>query len=147
MLDFANQIAQSAVGKGMTAFFLGLTLGAGGLGAGAARGFAAELEVGEGSAAALRALKVARVLVWTDRVAFGIQALGFVLDDLRDRLPSYIVDAVHIANRIQAYYGWARMGEIASAVAARHITLTTRRSFDSIPKTTMLRKTGASFRS
>ena len=110
LIDIGNQSARASVGKGLTAFFLGLTLGAGALGGGAVEGLAGEVEAGEASAATLRALKIGRALLWTDRVAFGIQALSFVADDLRDKLPSFVVDALDVANRVGAYYGWTRMG-------------------------------------
>ena len=110
LIDIGNQSARAAVGKGLTAFFLGLTLGAGALGGGAVEGLAGEVEAGEASAATLRALKIGRAVLWTDRVAFGIQALSFVADDLRDKLPSFVVDALDVANRVGAYYGWTRMG-------------------------------------
>jgi hypothetical protein len=114
LIDFSNQIQARTLDTASTAFFLGLTLGMGGLGGGVISGLRARVAAGELSKAYLWG---ARALIWADRIQFGIQAGAMIINDHRDWIvktfPNVgpdLLDAVDAANRIAGYYGWGRLG-------------------------------------
>jgi hypothetical protein len=114
LIDFSNQIEQHTISKAATAFFTGLTLGAGGLGATSVEALAADVAAGQASRAALWA---ARGVLWADRIALALPVLSTVVNEHRgwiiEKFPQAgpgILDALDRANSIAAYYGWARLG-------------------------------------
>jgi hypothetical protein len=114
LIDFSNQIEQRTISKAETAFFTGLTFGAGGLGGASVGALAADVAAGQASKAALWA---ARGVLWADRIAVALPVLSTVVNEHRDwiveKFPQAgpdILDALDRANSIAAYYGWARLG-------------------------------------
>jgi uncharacterized protein DUF4157 len=117
LIDYANQAKRQSVSVGVTAFQVGLFLGFGGLGAfSGARvsALAAEVEAGQASVTALR---VAKGLLWADRVAMALPVVSMVVNENRkwilDKLPHagpVLLGVLDQANRITEYYGWAQMG-------------------------------------
>lgn len=114
LIDYANQIKEKTLGTAMSAFTLGLTLGAGGLGGAAAEGVAGRIVAGNAAKAYLWGV---RALVWADRVQFAIQAGAMIINDHRDwivdtfpKAGPALLDAVDTANRLAGYYGWGRLG-------------------------------------
>jgi hypothetical protein len=123
LIDFSNQLRRAAVGKGMTAFFLGLTFGMGGLGGAGAGELAGEVKVAElageieTATAARASLLVARAVLWADRIAVVMPAVSMVVNEHRqwilDKFPNVgraFLDTLDWVNSIAAYYGWARLG-------------------------------------
>jgi hypothetical protein len=114
LIDFSNQITEHTLSTAATAFFTGLTLGAGGLGAAAVRGIEASVAAGTATRASLW---VARAALWADRIAFAIPAGSMVINEHRDWILEKwpvegraLLEVVDTANRLAAYYGWAQLG-------------------------------------
>jgi hypothetical protein len=113
LIDYSNQIQNKTISTAATAFFLGLTLGAGALGGGVLRGLHAGVARGEVSKAYLWAM---RGVIWADRIAWGIAAGAMIINDHRawivKEFPTagpVLLDAVDTANRVAGYYGWGRL--------------------------------------
>ena len=70
LIDYSNQIEEKTLSTASTAFFLGLTLGAGALGGGMISGLRARVAAGQASKAYLWG---ARALIWADRVPWGVR--------------------------------------------------------------------------
>jgi len=117
LIDYANQAKRQSVSVGATAFEMGLFLGFGGLGAFSGAGvrtLAAEVVAGRASVTALR---VAKGLLWADRIAMALPIVSTVINENRewllDKFPNVapvLLGVLDQANRITEYYGWARMG-------------------------------------
>ena len=126
LIDFANQSKNKTISLATTAFLTGLTVGAGGLGGGAAAealnpAYAADALTGaELTGSALwkaRAIYLgAKALLWADRIAVILPALSSIVDDNRDWISSKVpggatlLDAFDKINTMAGYYGWARLG-------------------------------------
>ncbi len=113
LIDYSNQIQEQTISTAATAFFLGLSLGAGALGSAGVRGLQAEVAAGEATKASLW---VARSLLWADRIAWAIPAGSMVINDHRDWIVETfptagpgLLEAVDTANRVAGYYGWGRL--------------------------------------
>ena len=114
LIDFSNQIQEKTISTAATAFFSGLTLGAGALGSAGVRALSARVAAGEASKASLWG---ARALLWADRIAWAIPAGSMVINEHRDWIVKTfpntgpaLLDALDKANRIAGYYGWGRLG-------------------------------------
>lgn len=114
LLDYSNQIQNKTISTASTAFFLGLTLGAGALGGGAVRALQVRVAAGEASQAYLWGM---RALLWADRIAWAIPAGSMIINSQRDWIVKTfpnagpaLLDAVDTANRVAGYYGWGRLG-------------------------------------
>ena len=116
LIDYANQAMRQSFSVGATAFETGLLIG-GGLGAFSGAGaeqLAADVVAGEASVAALR---LARVVLWADRIAMVLPAISLVINENREwiveKFPNAgpaLLGVLDQANRIAQYYGLAQMG-------------------------------------
>ena len=114
LIDYSNQQQKKTISTVSTAFFLGLTLGAGALGGGAVRALQVRVAAGEASKAHLWGM---RALLWADRIAYAIPAGSMIINSQRDWIVETfpnagpaLLDAVDTANRVAGYYGWGRLG-------------------------------------
>ena len=116
LIDYANQAMRQSFSVGATAFETGLLIG-GGLGAFSGAGVeqvAADVVVGEASVTALR---LARVVLWSDRISMVLPAISLVINENREwiveKFPNAgpaLLGVLDQANRIAQYYGLAQMG-------------------------------------
>ena len=116
LIDYANQAMRQSFSVGATAFETGLLFG-GGLGAFSGAGveqLAADVVAGEASVAALR---LARVVLWADRIAMVLPVISLVINENREwiveKFPNAgpaLLGVLDQANRIAQYYGLAQMG-------------------------------------